>query len=94
MTPATQARLIADAAHEILAGRWFALTDGPAYRAEVTEAAQCAIDGDDYDLRWHIARVEAEEAYRGQYDGDFARWLEGNPIMAIAAESTVPMVLA
>ena len=68
-------------AHDILAGRWFVSSDGPAYRAEVTEAAQCALDGDDTDLRIHIARAEAEEAYRGQYDGDFERWLEGRELV-------------
>ena len=73
-TPLTTAR-------EILAGRWFVSSDGPAYRAEVTEAAQCTIDGDDYDLRYHIARADAAERYAGQFDGDFERWLEGRELV-------------
>lgn len=64
-----------DTARDILAGRWFVSTDKPAYRAEVTEAAQCAIDGDDTDLCIHIAEAaEFERTGRPWSHPDRASW--------------------
>lgn len=80
-----------------LASQYICRTDTAAERAEWLQAAQCALDGDDSDLRHMLGKEAAWEHYldwanrnprdADTFDGEFDQWLERN---SWAAESYVP----